>query len=530
MSAASSPAAVSSATTTAPDAPAATSPATIVNTKQLREQSPAVAEIERLSKGWLEDELTPHIATLQSDMQMAFTTTQDIMGDIDLVRNPPPGNDTAAAHFVNVPLRHKFTPSKVRHAARAVVAAMETLHAEVSRLEVHRDSVREASDTVRYQDEVAVDVVRIEDYQPTARRNVSLSRADLRSSMSSLELESLIDGRSVQSIEIFVRNPSALDPTAVHKFDTMAEMFEGDWVPAFQHMLFRRGTEFATVKLHVAEVESESGESEAPGTEAVESGSEAAESGESESEAPESEAAESESEAPESDEDETKSGKSQVSGKRRRSATKRFDIVAASEQPQHATSVDSHKKKRQKKARQSSRTSSQSSATPSEDNNMDFTDVDPVTDPALVRIIAPNANGEEKDLLNRDGMPRKGTLKGMNAAETEDAELLKLLFACELKNNGKTRTYAALLPCIGRALGNDDDAPPPNLVGPGNDPGSKLQGKVRRNNTRKVKDVCGNRKMFMAKVGGVERLCTIEWNHADKRLYYAPTSSDEAAS
>lgn len=475
-----------------------------------------MAEIERLSKGWLEDELTPHIATLQSDMQMAFTTTQVIMGDIDLVRNPPPGNDTAAVHFVNVPLSQKFTPSKVRHAARAVVAAMETLHAEVSSLEVHRDSVQEASDTVRYQDEVAVDVVRIEDYQPTFRRNVSLSRADLRSSMSSLELESLIDGRSVQSIEIFVRNPSALDPTAVHKFDTMAEMFEGDWVPAFQHMLFRRGTEFATVKLHVAEVESESGESEAAESEAVESG-------ESESEAPESEAAE--SEAPESDADEAKSGKSQASGKRRRSATKRFDIVAASEQPQHATSV-------QKKARQSppSRTSSQSSATPSEDNNMDFTDVDPVTDPALVRIIAPNANGEEKDLLNRDGMPRKGTLKGMNAAETEDAELLKLLFACELKNNGKTRTYAALLPCIGRALGNDDDAPPPNLVGPENDPGSKLQGKVRRNNTRKVKDVCGNRKMFMAKVGGVDRLCTIEWNHADKRLYYAPTSSDEAAS
>ena len=197
---------------------------------------------------------------------------------------------------------------------------MEALHAEVSCLEVHQESVQEASNTVRYQDEVKVEVLRIEDYRPQCRRNVSLSRTDLSNFVSILDLENVMGDRSVHRIEMFVRNEAALDPTTVHTFETLADLFEGDWVSAFEHMLFRRGTAFVTVKFFVADTESEAvesddGKTDAAESEAVESGDDAAESSDDEAESGEPHA--------------IKKPTRTTRRRRRAKPTDRFDIVAA---------------------------------------------------------------------------------------------------------------------------------------------------------------------------------------------------------
>jgi len=369
-------------------------------------------------------------------------------------------------------------------AVEGAVAALKRLRTATTAFSTRSTSLTEACRRARYQDEVTLYVVRVVEGLDSREQEVVLQRSQLTEIGTVLELEKYT---SATRFEFGVINPSAPNPSTNYSFRTLAEVFEGEWENALEDMLFQRGTLFARLSAYYY---TESGD------DAKQSAKESADDPESGDET----VAEEESEA---------TGSAKTGAKRRRSAPNRFDIVQASERPQLAS-------KKKTKA---------NTPTHEADESMDFSD----SDAPLLQIRATCANNEEHELLNNDGMPRKGSLKGMlveDEVSPEDAVLLKLLFACELKNNGQTRTYEELLPFIARALGLKD--PPKQFVGPAGKEGDRLQGQVTRNKqkNRSKSDpgMYGDRMTYWATVDDAEEAAyTIEWDWDEKRLYYDAT-------
>ena len=373
------------------------------------------------------------------------------------------------------------------------VAVLKRLRTATTAFSKRATSLAEACRRVRYQDEVKLYVVRVVDGLDTREKDVVMQRSQLNAIGTVLELEKYT---SAARFEFCVTNPDAPNPSMNHSFGTLTELFEGEWENALEDMLFRRGTLFARLSAYYdKESAKESGDDAESGDES-ESGAETVPEGATDDDTGEG------------------TGIVKAGAKRRRSAPNRFDIVEASERPQFAS-----KKKRAKKPTRSG-----------VDESMDFSDSDPdesTSGAKQLQIRATCANNNEHELLNRDGMPRRGSLKGMltdnDEVSSEDAILIKLLFACELKNNGQTRTYEELLPFIARALGLKN--PPKQFVGPAGKEGDRLQGQVTRNKqkNRSKSDpgMYGDRMTYWATVDDAEEAAyTIEWDWDAKRLFY----------